>query len=164
MSKEPHINSFITERLTAPGVTEKEAFDCYRRMEKPALDAVGEHVTQLGRSLSCSKLKKWAAKGNWGARLDPSSVISVVDPATAVGELAKLGREPLDVIMQGLAHRLICRLAVLVHQLEIRDMADFARLQDLAAELFQPGSPAGSEADKSPRPFTFAPFVMAERE
>jgi hypothetical protein len=71
MSKEPHINSFITERLTASHVTEKDALDCYRRMEKPALDAVGEHFTELGRNLSCAKLRNWAAKGHWGARLDP---------------------------------------------------------------------------------------------
>jgi hypothetical protein len=134
-------------------------------MEKPALDAMGEHFTELGRNLSCSKLRNWAAKGHWGARLDPSSAISVVDPATAVGELAKLGREPLEVVMQGLAHRLICRLAAVVHQLEIRDMADFARLQDLAGQIVKPCSPAGSEADKPPRPrITFPPFVTAHRE
>jgi hypothetical protein len=165
MPKEPRINSFITERVTAPGVTEKEAFGYYRRMEKPTLDAVGEHVTQLGCSLSCSKLNKWAAKGHWSARLDPSAAISVVDPATAVGELARLGREAPEPVIRGLAHKLLYRLAVAIHDLEIRDIADFARSQDLAAELIQPRSPAGSDADKSPRQsITFAPFVIAERE
>jgi hypothetical protein len=152
-----------TERFTSD-VTEEEAFDCYRRMEKPAIDAVAKHFTQLGRHLSCSKLKKWAAKGYWRARINSSSAISVIDPATAVGELAKLGSEPLEQVMQGLAHRLIGRLAVVIHQLEIRDIADFARLQDLAVQLVASCSPAGPEADK-PRPaIHFAPFVTAERE
>ena len=165
MSKEQRINSSTTERLTASDVTEEEAFDCYRRMEKPTPAAVANHFMQLGRNLSCSKVKKWADKGKWAARLDLNSAISAIDHATVMGELVKLASEPTEQVRRGLAHRAIIRLALEIDQLEVRDIGDFARLQDLAAELLKACSPAGPEADKPPEQIiTFAPFVRAHRE
>jgi hypothetical protein len=151
------------ERFT--DVTEEEAFDCYRRMEKPTSTAVADHFTQLGRNLSCVQVKRWANKGNWGARLDLTSAISVIDPATVIIELAKLASEPTEQVKRGLVNRAIIRLTLATDQLEVRDIGDVARLNDLAAELLEDCSPAAPEAEKPPqRTYTFAPFVRAERK
>jgi hypothetical protein len=65
MSEEQCINSSTTERFTPSHVTEvEEAFDCYRGMEKPTPAAVIERFKQLGRNLSCSKVKKWPQKSS----------------------------------------------------------------------------------------------------
>jgi hypothetical protein len=165
MSQDQANNSSPSKRATSSDVTEEEAFDCYKRLENPTLDRVAEHFTQLGRNLSCSKLNKWAVRGNWRARIDLSSAISVVNPASVVSELAKLGSEPPKNVMQGLAHRLASRMALAIDQLEIRDIADFARLHDLAAELLKASSGSNPEAADAGKPeIVFAPFRKAERE
>jgi hypothetical protein len=165
MSQDQTINSFLTERAAPSDVTEEEAFDCYRRMEKPTPAAVAEHFTHLGRNLSCSKVNKWAVRGHWRARIDLSSTISVADPATVLGELAKLGSEPPKNVMQGLAHRLVSRMAIAIDQLEIRDITDFARVHDLAAELVKASSGPNPAAANAPKPaIVFAPFVKAQRD
>src|SRR3954454_11693852 len=104
MSEEQPTNSSMSGRLAASDVTAEEAFDCYRRMAKPTPDAVADHFTELGRNLSCSRVKKWAAKVSWDARLDLSSAISAVNPAAVRNELTKLASERTEDMMQGLAH------------------------------------------------------------
>jgi hypothetical protein len=110
MSQDETINSLPIERAAPSDVTEEEAFDCYRRMEKPTPAAVVDYFTQRGRNLSCSRVNKWALRGHWRARIDLSSAISIADPATVLAELAKLGSEPPKNVMQGLAHRLAGRM------------------------------------------------------
>lgn len=165
MSQDQTINSLSTERAAPSDVTEEEAFNYYRRMANPTPSAVAEYFTQLGRNLSCSKVNKWALKGHWRARIDLSSTISVADPATVLGELAKLGSEPPTKVMQGLAHRLVSRMALAIDQFEIRDIVDFARLHELATELLKASSGPDAEAANAPKPaIVFAPFVKAQRE
>src|SRR5687768_7960386 len=99
MSGKNNLNTSNTERTVPCDVTEQEAFDCYRRMQKPELAALANHFRQLGRNLSDSQLEEWARNDAWQSRLDLASGILVIDPDTILGELEKLAQGPTEKIM-----------------------------------------------------------------
>jgi hypothetical protein len=150
MSKQSFMKRF------ASMVTEQEAFDCYRRLEKPTAAAVAEHFAKLDRNLSSSQVEKWASDGEWESRVDLGSAILVLHPDQ----------------LQGLAHRLGIRLAAVIDQLEIKTVSEFARLCDVMLKLekacLQPGSVAdksrGSRDGNATFHPTFPPFEIVKRD
>jgi hypothetical protein len=142
----------ILERMRLTSVTEQEAFDCYRRLEKPTTAAVVEHFAKLNRNLTSSLIEKWVTDGEWESRVNLDSAILVLQPD-----------QP-----RGLAHRLITRLAEAIEQLEIKTASDFARLCDVMLKLEKACSEFAFVAEKSRgssgRTFTFAPFVPIKRD
>jgi hypothetical protein len=116
-------------------VTEQEAFDFYRRLEKPTPGAVSQHFRELGRKLSRSKVEKWAREGKWRAKLDLASANSSTDRDAMLKELAQLGDHPAEGIKRGLGCLLLLRMAREIDHVKVETVKDLVDAHNLACEL-----------------------------
>ena len=146
-------------------VTEQEAFDFYRRLEKPTPGAVSQHFRELGRKLSRSKVEKWAREGKWRAKLDLASANSSTDRNALLKELAELGDHPAEGIKRGLGCLLLVRMAREIDHVKIETVKDLVEAYNLVCELEKASSvPQMKGATGGPeRVITFAPFKPVNR-